>query len=126
MSEWLNVVQNQAVEMQFLSSIYSLLVYIRPVTLTLTVFSFQKSDIPTYKRMWSFMQANADVSFVNSSAEGFERVRSMDYAYIAESTTIDYAVQRNNCTLDQVGGLLDSKGYGIATPKGKEKLRKKQ
>lgn len=72
--------------------------------------------------MWSFMQANADVSFVNSSAEGFERVRSMDYAYIAESTTIDYAVQRNNCTLDQVGGLLDSKGYGIATPKGKENL----
>ena len=63
------------------------------------------------------MQANADVAFVNSSAEGFERVKNTDYAYLAESTTIDYTVQRN-CELDQVGGLLDSKGYGIATPKG--------
>ena len=78
---------------------------------------FQKSDLPTYKRMWSFMQANADAAFVNSSAEGFARVMNSNYAYLAESTTIDYTVQRN-CKLDQVGGLLDSKGYGIATPKG--------
>ena len=77
----------------------------------------QKSDLPTYKRMWSFMQANPEAAFVNSSAEGFERVKTSDYAYLAESTTIDYTVQRN-CELDQVGGLLDSKGYGIATPKG--------
>lgn len=32
-----------------------------------------------------------------------------------ESTTIEYEVQRN-CDLVQVGGLLDQKGYGIATP----------
>lgn len=30
---------------------------------------------------------------------------------------LDYAVQRD-CNLTQIGGLLDSKGYGIATPKG--------
>ena len=30
---------------------------------------------------------------------------------------LDYLVQRN-CNLTQIGGLLDSKGYGIATPKG--------
>lgn len=34
-----------------------------------------------------------------------------------ESTMLDYAVQRD-CNLTQIGGLLDSKGYGIATPKG--------
>ena len=79
---------------------------------------FQKSELPTYKRMWAFMQANPNDAFVNSSAEGFERVKNSDYAYLAESTTIDYTVQRN-CELDQVGGLLDSKGYGIATPKGR-------
>ena len=67
--------------------------------------------------MWAFMQANPNDAFVNSSSEGFERVKNSDYAYLAESTTIDYTVQRN-CKLDQVGGLLDSKGYGIATPKG--------
>lgn len=32
---------------------------------------------------------------------------------------LDYAVQRD-CNLTQIGGLLDSKGYGIATPKGSE------
>ena len=30
---------------------------------------------------------------------------------------LDYMVQRN-CNLTQIGGLLDSKGYGIATPIG--------
>lgn len=35
-----------------------------------------------------------------------------------ESTMLDYMVQRD-CNLTQVGGLLDSKGYGIATPMGK-------
>lgn len=30
---------------------------------------------------------------------------------------LDYAVQRD-CNLTQIGGLLDSKGYGIATSKG--------
>jgi ionotropic kainate glutamate receptor 2 len=30
---------------------------------------------------------------------------------------LDYKVQRN-CNLTQIGGLLDSKGYGIATPIG--------
>ncbi|KFM80329.1 Glutamate receptor, ionotropic kainate 2, partial [Stegodyphus mimosarum] len=34
-----------------------------------------------------------------------------------ESTILDYSVQRD-CNLTQVGGLLDSKGYGIATPMG--------
>ena len=67
--------------------------------------------------MYSFMMANKDSVFVDSNHEGFERVKNSDYAYLAESTTIDYTVQRN-CDLRQVGGLLDSKGYGIATPKG--------
>ena len=30
---------------------------------------------------------------------------------------LDYNVQRN-CNLTQIGGLLDSKSYGIATPMG--------
>ncbi|KAG5863549.1 hypothetical protein JTB14_023437 [Gonioctena quinquepunctata] len=32
---------------------------------------------------------------------------------------LDYAVHRD-CNLTQIGGLLDSKGYGIATPKGSQ------
>lgn len=33
-----------------------------------------------------------------------------------ESTSIEYMVERN-CDVAQVGGLLDSKGYGIAMKK---------
>ncbi|KOB79074.1 Glutamate receptor, ionotropic kainate 2 [Operophtera brumata] len=37
------------------------------------------------------------------------------YAYFMESTAIEYQLERH-CDLMQVGGLLDSKGYGIALP----------
>lgn len=63
------------------------------------------------------MKQNEDTVFVESSKAGIERVKNSDYAFIAESTTIDYQVQRN-CELQQVGGLLDNKGYGLAFPKG--------
>ena len=76
------------------------------------------SDIPTYKKMWQFMDANKDTVFVNNTREGVERVLNSEYAYLAESPTIDYMVQKNCKELTQIGGLLDSKGYGIATPKG--------
>ncbi|KAJ8975644.1 hypothetical protein NQ317_003936 [Molorchus minor] len=46
-----------------------------------------------------------------------KRVLEGNYAFLMESTMLDYAVQRD-CNLTQIGGLLDSKGYGIATPKG--------
>ena len=39
---------------------------------------------------------------------------------------LDWLVQRD-CNLTQVGGLVDNKGYGIATPKGsrwKDKISK--
>jgi hypothetical protein len=34
-----------------------------------------------------------------------------------ESTTIEYVIERE-CDTTQIGGLLDSKGYGIALPPG--------
>lgn len=62
------------------------------------------------------MEKNKDV-FVKSQEEGIERVKHGGYAYLIESTTNDYLRQRD-CELMQVGGLLDSKGYGIGTPSG--------
>lgn len=35
------------------------------------------------------------------------------YAFLMESTSIEYVIERN-CELTQIGGMLDSKGYGIA------------
>lgn len=44
-----------------------------------------------------------------------------NYAFLMESTSIEYMVERN-CDVAQVGGLLDSKGYGIAMKKSKHLL----
>nr|XP_050028110.1 glutamate receptor ionotropic, kainate 2-like [Dermacentor andersoni] len=74
---------------------------------------FKDSKHETYERMWNAM--NDDL--VSSNAEGVERVERGGYAFLMESTSIDYVVQRR-CQLTQVGGLLDSKGYGIAMPQG--------
>jgi ionotropic kainate glutamate receptor 2 len=67
--------------------------------------------------MWKVMQARPENSFVSSNEEGIARVLNRDYAYLMESPLIDYAIQKN-CNLTQIGGLLDSKGYGIATQLG--------
>ncbi|XP_016097985.1 glutamate receptor ionotropic, kainate 1-like [Sinocyclocheilus grahami] len=49
--------------------------------------------------------------------EGVQRVMTTDYALLMESTSIEYISQRN-CNLTQIGGLIDSKGYGVGTPIG--------
>jgi hypothetical protein len=55
--------------------------------------------------------------YVKSSDEGEKRVMAGNYAYLAESTTVEYRIARN-CDLMQVGQQLDSKGYGIGLPRG--------
>lgn len=79
---------------------------------------FNESNIPVYKRMWKFMKARPSV-FTKSNAEGIERVKKSNgnYAYLMESASIEYTIERD-CNLTQIGGLLDNKGYGIATKKG--------
>ena len=67
--------------------------------------------------MWRYMESNDPATFVHSYEEGVERVLRGNFAFLCESTMLDYLVKRN-CNLTQIGGLLDNKGYGIATPKG--------
>lgn len=55
-------------------------------------------------------------AFVNETETGIERVKREVYAFILESTWLEYHSSRN-CELMQVGGLLDSKGYGIGLPR---------
>ncbi|CAG0924331.1 unnamed protein product, partial [Notodromas monacha] len=75
------------------------------------------SKIETYQKMWRFMENRKPSVFVDTYEEGIRRVLDGNYAFLMESTMLDYIVQRN-CNLTQIGGLLDSKGYGIATPRG--------
>ncbi|CAF1041188.1 unnamed protein product [Didymodactylos carnosus] len=48
---------------------------------------------------------------------GINRVKTENYAFLLESSTNEYNVQRH-CELMQVGGLIESKSYGIGTAHG--------
>lgn len=53
--------------------------------------------------------------------EAVARAENEEYAYFMESSMIEYVTARH-CNLTKVGGLLDTKGYGIALPKGEKTL----
>lgn len=78
----------------------------------------QKSKISTFEKMWAFMSSKPS-ALVKNNEEGIQRTLTADYALLMESTTIEYVTQRN-CNLTQIGGLIDSKGYGIGTPMGEQ------
>ncbi|XP_030648078.1 glutamate receptor ionotropic, kainate 1 [Chanos chanos] len=82
-----------------------------------TMTFFKKSKISTYEKMWAFMSSRKNTALVKNNREGITRVLTTDYALLMESTSIEYITQRN-CNLTQVGGLIDSKGYGVGTPIG--------
>ncbi|CAL1527179.1 unnamed protein product [Lymnaea stagnalis] len=79
---------------------------------------FKNNKLTLYAGMWDFMNRTAESSFVKNLTQAVDRVKKGDYAYITESTTVEFVIHRN-CDLMKVGGLLDSKGYGFATPQGK-------
>lgn len=70
--------------------------------------------------MYAVMESTEPSVFAKDNAEGIERVLTGNrmYAFLMESTSIEYIVERK-CELTQIGGLLDSKGYGIAMPVSK-------
>ncbi|XP_041980069.1 glutamate receptor ionotropic, kainate 2-like [Aricia agestis] len=78
---------------------------------------FKRSNVSTYAKMWANMESARPSVFVDNNDEGLDRVLNgkRGYAFLMESTAIEYQMERK-CTLMQVGGLLDSKGYGIAMP----------
>ncbi|CAG00457.1 unnamed protein product [Tetraodon nigroviridis] len=82
-----------------------------------TMTFFKKSKISTYEKMWTFMSSRKNTALVKNNQEGITRVLTTDYAMLMESTSIEYISQRN-CNLTQIGGLIDSKGYGVGTPIG--------
>uniref|UniRef100_A0A8C6KJI9 Glutamate receptor n=1 Tax=Nothobranchius furzeri TaxID=105023 RepID=A0A8C6KJI9_NOTFU len=83
---------------------------------------FRRSKIAVYEKMWSYMKSAEPSVFTKTTAEGVARVRKSKgkYAFLLESTMNEYTEQRKPCDTMKVGGNLDSKGYGIATPKGSQ------
>ncbi|KAG5684286.1 hypothetical protein PVAND_013522 [Polypedilum vanderplanki] len=81
-----------------------------------TFFFFRDSSQDIYKEMYQYMLTN-DHLMTDSNDAGFEKARVSKYAFLAESSTIEYN-ERRICDIAHVGDKLDAKGYGIAVKKG--------
>merc|ERR550519_248720 len=80
-----------------------------------STYAFFKDNVnEPYARMANQMMHDPEV-FTKTNSEGIDRVlnSSGNYAFILESPSAQYPAGQN-CDLYQVGGLLNSKGYGIA------------
>jgi len=79
---------------------------------------FRGSTIPTYQKLNAFMESAKPSVYTSGNSAGIDRVQKEDglYAFFMEAAAIEYHIERK-CDLKQLGGLLDSKGYGIALPK---------
>lgn len=68
--------------------------------------------------MWEFMEGRKSV-FVETYKEGIHRVlNTKNYAFLMESTVAEFVVSQYCQNLTQIGGLLNSRGYGIGTSIG--------
>jgi hypothetical protein len=87
-----------------------------------TMAFFNKSTLPTFERMWKFMQQHKGDVFVTSNREGIEKVRRSKgkFAFLLESTLNEYVNERLPCDTMRIGENIDAKGYGIATPLGSD------
>ncbi|XP_011690714.1 PREDICTED: glutamate receptor ionotropic, kainate 2-like [Wasmannia auropunctata] len=82
---------------------------------------FRDSNHTTYTEMYEYMKANKKDVLVLDNTAGVRKAIEEDYAFLMESASIEYLVERI-CEVSQVGDLLDEKGYGIAMKKNSEYL----
>ncbi|PVD34216.1 hypothetical protein C0Q70_05482, partial [Pomacea canaliculata] len=73
------------------------------------------------KQMYEYMISHPEV-LTETSDEGIERVKNMKgkYAFLTDSSAIDFANNREPCDTTTAGSPLNSKGFGIPTPRGSE------
>lgn len=77
---------------------------------------FKDSDNPIYQSMYRYMSDHPE-HMTTSNDQGLEWAEKNNYAFLMESSSIEYIAERH-CEVTQIGGLLDDKGYGIAMRKG--------
>ena len=84
---------------------------------------FKDSKTEVYQKLYRVMSENENEVMMTSNKDGIDKVlmQQGSYAFFMESTTIEYVIERH-CNLQQIGGLLDSKSYGIAVQQGREKF----
>ncbi|KAL0117229.1 hypothetical protein PUN28_010224 [Cardiocondyla obscurior] len=77
---------------------------------------FETSTHGTYQTMYEYMKAHKNDVVVADNDLGIKKAIWEDYAFLMESASLEYEVERN-CEVHQVNGWLDEKGYGIALKK---------
>ncbi|XP_024943092.1 glutamate receptor ionotropic, kainate 2 isoform X2 [Cephus cinctus] len=79
---------------------------------------FRDSMDPNYHKMYTYMSENAAEVLMKTNDDGVKKVldENDNYAFLMESTSIDYIAERR-CNVTKVNGNLDNKGYGIAMKK---------
>ena len=72
--------------------------------------------MPMYQTMWEFMSNHRSEVMVGSNTEGINKVVKDNgkYAYMMESSSIQYIIERN-CKVTQIGGNLDTKVKFMST-----------
>ncbi|XP_028050144.1 glutamate receptor ionotropic, kainate 2 isoform X2 [Monomorium pharaonis] len=81
-----------------------------------TLSFFQDSTYEPYEIMYRYMKNHEKEVLVEDNEDGVRKVQNENYAFLMESSSIEYIKQRQ-CNVTQIGGLLDAKGYGIAMRK---------
>ncbi|KAL3314275.1 Glutamate receptor ionotropic, kainate 1, partial [Cichlidogyrus casuarinus] len=76
---------------------------------------FKDSKDENYKKMGETMQK--EDSYATTVAEGISRVEDGNFAFILESSLLEYYNYRK-CNLKQIGGMLDTKYYSIGLKTG--------
>lgn len=67
--------------------------------------------------MFHYMMVNEKDVLSETTPEGVRRAATEKYAFLMESSQIEYEIERE-CSLTQIGKPIDDKGYGIAMKKG--------
>ncbi|XP_065357964.1 glutamate receptor ionotropic, kainate 2 [Calliphora vicina] len=80
---------------------------------------FSESNDTDYHKAWNQMKSFEPSAFTSSNKEGVERVRKGqgNYAFLMETTGLLYNIERD-CYLQQIGGQIGEKHYGLAVPLG--------
>lgn len=79
---------------------------------------FKSSSDEKYQIIGRYLEANK-AEMPTDNDIGIALAQKGKYAFLMESSTIEYTTQRN-CEVVQIGDKLDEKGYGIAMKKGEE------
>lgn len=80
---------------------------------------FSESNDSSYYKAWNRMTTFEPSAFTKSNSDGKDRVLrdKGKYAFLMETTSLKYNVERH-CHLQQIGGQIGEKAYGLAVPLG--------